>query len=239
MKKVSALILIFAILFAGCEKQEITYISESESSSKTEVSCESPESESSVSQPESSGYENPYTSCVPDWSVSSGSPDPSYVHSTDTSSDISPEENTNYFKGRVVNTLPEYGSSPNAALGRESVLKRWYFAIADTSEISELRVQSSIAEEYQLSFDETFAIIEALRALSPGSEPNLNEHADDSYTVAAYDASENELWRVTLSGSLFILSFGGENASYVFDIAGQNYDPVISAGNFVFSSSRP
>ncbi len=46
-------------------------------------------SASTASKSEISGYENPYSDCVPEWSVSSHSSDPSYVHSTDTSSNIS------------------------------------------------------------------------------------------------------------------------------------------------------
>ena len=180
------------------------------------------------------------TSCVPDISISSGPSAPSYIHSSDTSSNISSAENIHYFKGRVVNSLPKLSDSPNAAIGNENVLKRWYFAIADTSEISQLLVQSSIADEYELHFDDANSVIETLRSITPGTEPKTeNPSVGSSYTVAAFDFEEKELWRVTLDGYLFVVCFGGENASYVFDMTGQDYSKIIGIGNYSLSMSQP
>lgn len=83
----------------------------SSSSIAKEESLKSEYSSQSESSAESSGYENPYTSCVPEWSVSSPEPDSSYVHSTDTSSNISAESHTSQ-SGITSSSLPEYTSSP-------------------------------------------------------------------------------------------------------------------------------
>ncbi|MBR2042353.1 MAG: hypothetical protein IJ945_08290 [Oscillospiraceae bacterium] len=236
MKKLAVFVLVLCFIFSGCSEAEIP------DSEGHEISSESESSSSSSFVPESSSSGNipqysPSSNCVPDRSVSSRISEPSHLHSTDTSVGENYSENTHYVKGRVVKSLPRYSDSPNAALGREEILKRWYFAIADISGISEIRLQSAIADERELHFEETSAIIESLRSLSPGIKPQMdNPSTGGSFTVAAFDSYENELWRVTLDGYWFVLSFGGENASYVFDMSGQNYDTIIAAGNYVSSS---
>lgn len=210
---------------------------------------------------------NPYSSSVPERPLKTPSSDPSYVHSTDTSSNFSdksaslnesqsgittsstPEnttsgsyvsqEETHYFKGRIVKKLPEYSDLPNVALGTEDILKRWYFTIADVSDISELRLQSDFADEMELSFEDSFSLIKTLRSISPGTKPKMeNPATGGSFTVAAFDVNEKELWRASLDGYEIIISFGGENACYVFDMAGQNFDFIKFLGHLV-SSSRP
>ncbi|MBQ3236164.1 MAG: hypothetical protein IJA92_01410, partial [Oscillospiraceae bacterium] len=57
-----------------------------------------------------SEYENPYSDCVPEWSISSHSSEPSHVHSTDTSSNISVESNISQNStqnGITSSSLPE------------------------------------------------------------------------------------------------------------------------------------
>lgn len=103
MKKFLAVFLALVLLFSGCTDK-----TESASSSSIHISEIPSQSEYTA---ESSGYENPYTSCVPEWSVSSPEPDHSYVHSTDTSSNISAESHTSQ-SGITSSSLPEYTSSP-------------------------------------------------------------------------------------------------------------------------------
>ncbi len=195
--------------------------------------------------------------CVPDVSPDpkKDSSSPSHYHSTDTSSNYSQqsvysgesqtgistsstpeyissgasEQQTeiHYIKGCVVNSLPENSGFPNAALGRESVLKRWDLAIGDISAISEIRVQHVTAKERDLHFEESSAVIENLRAISPKVKPEMgNPATGGSYSVAAYDLKGNEFWRVTLDGYWFVISFGGENASYIFDMEGQDISAI-------------
>lgn len=67
-------------------------------------------SSSTLSESKSSEYENPYSDCVPEWSISSHSSEPSHVHSTDTSSNISAENNTSQNSmqsGITSSSLPE------------------------------------------------------------------------------------------------------------------------------------
>lgn len=107
MKKFLAVFLALTFVFSGCTDK-----TESPSSSDIHITEYSSRSESSV---ESSGYENPYTSCIPEWSVSSPEPNHSYVHSTDTSSNISAESNASQNStqsGITSSSLPEYTSSP-------------------------------------------------------------------------------------------------------------------------------
>lgn len=248
MKKLFIFILIFVLLFSGSlfafsgDKPYVKIRAKEDFPSGEMMPLEdicSSETSRKASVPNSSSVDST-TSCVPDISISSGHSAPSYIHSSDTSSNISSVENIHYFKGRVVNALPELSDSPNSAIGNENVLKRWYFAIADTSEISQLLVRSSIADEYELHFDDAYAVIETLRSITPGINPKTeNPSAENSYTVAAFDFEEKELWRVTLDGYLFVVCFGGENASYVFDMTGQDYSKIIGIGNYSLSMSQP
>lgn len=85
------------------------------------LKCELPDekksiSSSSIAKEESMESEYSLSSdCVPEWSVSSPEPDHSYVHSTDTSSNISAESNASQNStqsGITSSSLPEYTSSP-------------------------------------------------------------------------------------------------------------------------------
>lgn len=205
------------------------------------LSFSKPSSETEVKS-ESSRYENPYASCVPESEPNSKKDygEPSVSHSTDTSSDVSSSENVQHIKGSVVKRLPEYSDLPNAALGNGSALERWNLAICDLSEISEIRLQYEFAQERSLSFDETSAILEELHYISPKMNPETDIPSDkESYTVAAFDSGENELWRVTLNGNRFIVSFGKENASYVFGMEKLYSSAIISTAVFCYSSSQP
>ena len=67
-------------------------------------------SSSTILESNGSKYENPYSDCVPEWSISSRSSEPSHVHSTDTSSNISAESNISQNStqsGITSSSLPE------------------------------------------------------------------------------------------------------------------------------------
>ena len=186
---------------------------------------------------ESSGYENPYTSCVSEWSLESSKPDPSYVHSTDSSALEDPSE---IFKinGRTTEIYPPE-ESIDFVLGSAIELERWKSAINNLSEVSEIVVCYIETEERALDFSETTAIINNLRSVSPDIKPEMDNPATGgSFTVYAYDSEKNPLWRVS-PGYWFILGFGEENISYVFDSEGQDLSAIFKILDYRSPLSHP
>ena len=187
---------------------------------------------------ESSGYENPYTSCVPEWSLESSEPDPSHVHSTDSSALEEPSE---IFKinGRTTEIYPPEEERIDFILGSAKELERWKTAINNLSNVSEIVVCYIETEEQALDFSETTEIINNLRSLSPDIKPEMDNPATGgSFTVYAYDSEGNPLWRVS-PGYWFVLGFGEENIAYVFDSEGQDLSAIFKILDYRSPLSQP
>ena len=187
---------------------------------------------------ESSGYENPYTSCVPEWSLESSEPGPSHVHSTDSSALEEPSE---IFKinGRTTEIYPPEEETIETVLGSAKELERWKTAINNLSEVSEIVVCYIETEDRSLDFSETTAIINNLRSLSPDIKPEMDNPATGgSFTVYAYDSEGKLLWWVS-PGYWFVLSFGEENIAYVFDSEGQDLSAIFKILDYRSPLSYP
>lgn len=233
LKKFFILFLVAVLILSGCSKDEkpVPEISQNPSSSKES------EDSSSASKAESSGYENPYTSCVPEWSVSTSERDPSYSHSSESSSSIPPSE-VFQIKGRTSEVYPE-GENPNAVLGSAKELERWKGAINNLSEVSEIVVCYIETEERELDFQETTVIIKNLQSLSPEIKTEMDNPATGgSFTVYAYDSEGNPLWWVS-PGYWFVVNFAGENTVYIFDSEGQDLSPIFKILDYRSPMSNP
>ena len=119
---------------------------------------------------ESSGCENPYTSCVPEWSLESAEADSSHSHSTDFSSSEEPSE-IFQIKGRTTEIYPAEAENLEIVLGSAKELERWKTAINNLSEVSEIVVCYIETEERKLDPYNVTAVINNLRALSPEIKP--------------------------------------------------------------------
>lgn len=187
---------------------------------------------------ENSGYENPYTSCVPERSLESSEPDPSYVHSSETSSS-EPLSESYSINGRTTEIYPPEEENIDFILGSAIELERWKTAINNLSEVSEIVVCYIETEERSLDFSETTEIINNLRSLSPDIKPEMdNPSTGGSFTVYAYDSEGNPLWRVS-PGYWFVLGFGEENILYVFDSEGQDLSAIFKILDYRSPLSHP
>ena len=221
MKKIFVLFLVAVLILSGCSKDEkpVPEISKNPSSAKET------EGFSFASKAESSGYENPYTSCVPERSPESSEPDPSHVHSTDSSALEEPSE---IFKisGRTTEIYPSGEENLEFILGTEKELERWKTVINNLSKVSEIVICYIETEERKLDFYEVTAVINNLRVLSPEIKPEMDNPATGgAFTVYAYDSEGNLLWQVS-PGYWFVLGFGEENIYYVFDSEGQDLSAI-------------
>ena len=234
MKKFSVFFLVILLVLCGCSKEEKpkdSFPSPSEVSSYEN-------SEIPLPPAESSGYENPYTSCVPEWSLESSEPDQSYVHSSESSSFEEPLE---IFKinGRTTEIYPPEEENIETVLGSAKELERWKTAINNLSEVSEIVICYIETEERSLDFSETTAIINNLRSLSPDIKPEMDNPATGgSFTVYAYDSEGKLLWWVS-PGYWFVLGFGEENIAYVFDSEGQDLSAIFKILDYRSPLSHP
>ena len=234
MKKFFILFLVAVLILNGCskDKKPVPEISENPSSAKET------EGFSFASKAESSGCENPYTSCVPEWSLESSEPDPSHVHSTDSSALEEPSE---IFKinGRTTEIYPSGEENLEFILGTEKELERWKTVINNLSEVSEIVIWYIETEERKLDFYEVTAVINNLRVLSPEIKPEMDNPATGgAFTVYAYDSEGNLLWQVS-PGYWFVLGFGGENIYYVFDSEGQDLSAIFKIIDYRSPLSHP
>ena len=187
---------------------------------------------------ESSGYENPYTSCVPEWSLESAEADSSHSHSTDFSSSEEPSE-IFQIKGRTTEIYPAEAENLEIVLGTVNELERWKTAINNLSEVSEIVVCYIETEERKLDPYDVTAVINNLRALSPEIKPEMDNPATGgSFTVYAYDSDGKQLWSVS-PGYWFVLGFGEENISYVFDSEGQDLSAIFKILDYRSPLSHP
>ena len=234
MKKFSVFFLVILLVLCGCSKEEKPKDS---LPSPSEVSSYE-NSEIPLPPAESSGYENPYTSCVPEWSLESSEPDQSYVHSSESSSFEEPLE---IFKinGRASEIYPPEEENIETVLGSAKELERWKTAINNLSEVSEIVVCYIETEERSLDFSETTAIINNLRSLSPDIKPEMDNPATGgNFTVYAYDSEGKLLWWVS-PGYWFVLGFGEENIAYVFDSEGQDLSAIFKILDYRSPLSHP
>ncbi len=234
LKKFFVLFLVSVLILSGCSKEEKTALEISENPSSLKES----EDSSSASKAESSGYENPYTSCVPEWSVESPEPDPSHVHSTDPSSS-GPSDEIFSIKGRTTEKYPPEDKSFETVLGSEKELERWKGTINNLSEVSEIVVCYIETEERKLDFQETTVIIKNLQSLLPEIKTEMDNPATGgSFTVYAYDSEGNPLWWVS-PGYWFVVNFAGENTVYIFDSEGQDLSPIFKILDYRSPMSNP
>ena len=231
MKNFSVFFLVLVLLFAGCSAEEIPSPS---------ISKIIPEESSKSSLPavESSGYENPYTSCVPEWSYEPPETDPSYVHSTEFSASEEPFE---IFKinGRTTEIYPDEEENLNFVLGTEKELERWKSAINNLSEVSEIVICYIETEERKLDFYEVTDVINCLQTVSPEIKPEMDNPATGgSFTVFAYDSEGNPLWCVS-PDYWFVLRFGNEDTVYILDSEDDDVSSIKGILDYRRSMNQP
>ncbi len=221
MKNFFILFLVSVLILGGCSKEEKTALEIYENPS----SAKETEGFSSSSKAESSGYENPYTSCIPEWSSESSEPSQSHLHISETSSSEPVSENYQ-IKGRTTEIYPPEEENIDIVLGSAKELERWKSAINNISEVYEIVVCYIETEERALDLSETTAIINNLRSVSPDIKPEMDNPATGgNFTVYAYDSEGNPLWWVS-PGYWFVVNFGGENTVYIFDSEGQDLSSI-------------
>ncbi len=236
--------LIFTLLFSGCSADEIPEISESEASSETVIpSSESSETGSYVSDivPEYSLSSD----CVPDWSVSSHSSDPSYVHSTDTSSNISSEsQQIDYaFQPKAVAGSGYHIISelipPDGEFGTADDLERWKSAVLDTESIYKLVVYYVECEDRYLSGEEVHSLLSELQSLFPKvyEEPE-NPATGGSYTVAAYGFDGEIKWIMSW-GSFFTVYFPEDEKTFYFNGNDLYFSSLVRISDYRSPMSHP
>lgn len=191
--KTFSIILAFVILLTGCSGTLENYPDGFVSS------------ESSSPEAQSSGYENPYSDCVPEWSISSPDPDSSLSHSSDSSSNIEPAENKfipktkvgseYYYIAETLATLSE------SRLGTAEELERWKAEISDMENVHELVIDFVECEDRYVSVEEAAYFIDELQSQSPKIfEQPENPATGGAYYVAAHGQHGEIRWIFVYGG---------------------------------------
>ena len=208
-------------LLGGCGGQEASSAPSSSSSSapleeSSSLPAEAPSSQEPLPREEASSQEDPSSQgqTQPD-----AQPSPSQ-ESAGASQSLPAQGLT----GQLVENNGQVFDMGEFHLGSQEELDQW--AAASLSQTASLLVSTFDAER-PLTQEEAQAVLDTIRNLDPQllSETG-NPPSGGSTNLIAYDAAQQELWRVTVNESWVILRLPGWDSPALFGIQGQDLEAL-------------